>query len=190
MEPHGDIEPNSPTSVRSEPTEVGPEPERSASIINQNDDSIHRSLSTQSKDSATSAEEKGALVGGSVLPDATSIQATENTETSAMEQNDANMPENETPLTQGNDSGTTASAEVGEIGELDRVTPKTDIEFQEKETDETDSMGKEYMSSPSPQKKRPQSGRRLSLSRGRRRTSSSSSYRRGSGPEGENLIKD
>lgn len=128
------------------------------------------------------------------MPNTASAKVTENTETRAVEQNDANMPENGTltdsSLTQRNDSRATSGVEVGESGELIGATAKTDLESQEKENSERDSMG--VCSPPSP-KKRPHSGRRLSTSlpRGRRRTSSTSSYRKGSGPdpEEESLIE-
>ena len=189
--PYDDIKAKFPTSVKPEPTDKIPEPETSA---HQNNASIPvcHSLSTQSKDSTTSAEERGAPGYESAMPNTASAEVTENTETRAVEQNDANMPENGTltdsSLTQRNDSRATSGSEVGESGELIGATPKTDSESQEKQNSETDSMGEGYASSP---KKRPHSGRRLSLPRGRSRTSSTSSYRKGSGPdpEEESLIE-
>lgn len=91
-------------------------------------------------------------------------------------------PENGTVDTFSNHSSSTASAMEDES-----TTPVTDLKSQENENSETDSMEDVFSSSPS--KNWPQNGHRPSMSGGRRRNSSTSSYRRGSGPEGKNLIK-
>ena len=85
---------------------------------------------------------------------------------------------------QNNDSSTTTTS--GESGQHSGATPGPDME---NESSETDSIGEEDVFSSSPPKKWLQNGRRPSMSGGRRRSSSTSSYRRGSDPEGKNLIK-
>lgn len=65
--------------------EEGSEQGSSADIINQNDASIYRSLSTQSKGSTTSSEEKGAPVGENIILNCASHQNTKDSETGSLE---------------------------------------------------------------------------------------------------------